>query len=335
MINGKTASQRYHRTYVYAASTLFKATPVTLQAACGGARLRTGPSTTAPTKTRLVTGTRVTATWAWRAASWSMDCGGSKSGHGWYRITAIDGVSVRNALRVSAVYAARGLLKTATATIPPPPDTSGYIEGIDVSHYQGVIDWARVAASGKRFAFMKASDSTDYVDPTYVTNRAQAKLQGLKVGAYHFARPDATPGDAVAEADHFIATADWGSGDLVPGPRPRDHRRPRRRRPPGVGRGVPRPDLRPDRRPGHDLHVAQLLDQQDGRHAGVRAGRLQVAVDRALDDERVADRARVELGGQRLDVLAVHVGRDRARASSARVDLDRYNRADFGPVLLK
>ena len=63
---------------------------------------------------------------------------------------------------------------------------------------------------------MKASDSTDYVDPTYVTNRAQAKLQGLKVGAYHFARPDATAGDAVAEADHFIATADWGGGDLVP-----------------------------------------------------------------------------------------------------------------------
>ena len=216
VINNKTAKTRYNRTYVYAASTLFKAIPVKLQAACSGARLRTAPRATAPTRTRLANGARVTATWIVPGDHWSFSCGGSKSGRGWYRITAIDGVSVRSLYGISAVYAARGLLKTATGIVPPPPDTSGYIEGIDVSHYQGTIDWARVAAAGKRFAFMKASDSTDYVDPTYVTNRAQAKLQGLKVGAYHFARPDATPGDAVAEADHFIATADWGGGDLVP-----------------------------------------------------------------------------------------------------------------------
>lgn len=216
VINGKTASQRYHHRYVYAASTLFKATPVQLQAACGGARLRTGPRATAPTKTRLANGTRVTGTWLVPGGAWSFNCGGSKSGHGWYRITAIDGVSVRSLYGTSALYAARGLLKRATGAIPAPPETSGYIEGIDVSHYQDTIDWARVAAAGKKFAFMKASDSIDYIDPTYATNRAQAKAQGLRVGAYHFARPDAGVGDAVAEADHFIATAAWASGDLLP-----------------------------------------------------------------------------------------------------------------------
>ncbi|HEY4189147.1 MAG TPA: glycoside hydrolase family 25 protein [Candidatus Limnocylindrales bacterium] len=217
IVGSKSSSARYHRRYVYAAATLFKAIPVKLQAACTGARLRTAPKASARTKTQLRNGARVTGTWIVTGDRWSFNCGGAQSGHTWYRITSIDGVSVRQLYGIPAVYAARGLLKSASSiVIPPPPDTSGYIEGIDVSHYQGTIDWARVAAAGKRFAFMKASDSTDYVDPTYVTNRAQAKLQGLKVGAYHFARPDATPGDAIAEADHFIAAAGWGGGDLVP-----------------------------------------------------------------------------------------------------------------------
>ena len=48
---------------------------------------------------------------------------------------------------------------------------------------------------------------------------------GLYVGAYHFARPDATPGDAAAEADHFVDTADFSPGRAAPGPRPGTERR--------------------------------------------------------------------------------------------------------------
>jgi GH25 family lysozyme M1 (1,4-beta-N-acetylmuramidase) len=81
-----------------------------------------------------------------------------------------------------------------------------------------------VAASGKRFAFMKASEDDDFVDDRYQTNRAQAKANGLFVGAYHFARPALPPGDlvgdptidAIAEADHFINTATPQSGELIP-----------------------------------------------------------------------------------------------------------------------
>jgi lysozyme len=73
-----------------------------------------------------------------------------------------------------------------------------------------------VAASGKKFAYIKASESTDYVDPLYAQNRAQARAAGLYVGAYHFAQPSTTAGDAVAEADHFIAVAAPAKGDLLP-----------------------------------------------------------------------------------------------------------------------
>ena len=53
-------------------------------------------------------------------------------------------------------------------------------------------------------------------DSRYATNRAQATANGLKVGAYHFARPESATGDAVAEADHFIDTAQPVSGELLP-----------------------------------------------------------------------------------------------------------------------
>ena len=98
----------------------------------------------------------------------------------------------------------------------PRPSRSGFTNGIDVSHWQGVIDWRAVRAAGKRFAYIKASDGTTFVDDRYATNRAQAKAAGLVVGAYHFAKPSALAGDAVAEADHFVATAAWVKGELLP-----------------------------------------------------------------------------------------------------------------------
>ena len=63
---------------------------------------------------------------------------------------------------------------------------------------------------------MKASESTDFVDNTYVTNRQQARAAGLYVGAYHFARPDASKGDALDEARWFVSHADPGPGNLLP-----------------------------------------------------------------------------------------------------------------------
>ena len=94
--------------------------------------------------------------------------------------------------------------------------TSSTLEGIDVSHWQGAIDWAKVAGAGKRFAIIKATDSVDFFDDRYVYNHANAKANGLWTGAYHFARPDATPGDAVAEANWFASHIALSAGDLVP-----------------------------------------------------------------------------------------------------------------------
>jgi GH25 family lysozyme M1 (1,4-beta-N-acetylmuramidase) len=94
--------------------------------------------------------------------------------------------------------------------------TTTRLEGVDVSHWQGTISWSKVAAAGKKFAIIKATESDDFIDNLYATNHANAKAAGLWTGAYHFARPDATSGDAIHEADHFAAVMKLGVGDLIP-----------------------------------------------------------------------------------------------------------------------
>ena len=104
----------------------------------------------------------------------------------------------------------------APAPAAEPLGSTGTLPGIDVSHWQGAIDWMQVAAAGVRFAIAKATEGTDYTDPTYALNKAGAAAQGVPFTAYHFAKPDASVRDAVREADHFVEVADLGPGNLVP-----------------------------------------------------------------------------------------------------------------------
>ncbi len=81
-----------------------------------------------------------------------------------------------------------------------------YMAGIDVSHYQGTINWNSVAAAGKEFAFVKATQGVDYVDSMFLTNVTGAHAAGLLTGTYHYATPY-TGGamDAAQEAADYAA----------------------------------------------------------------------------------------------------------------------------------
>jgi GH25 family lysozyme M1 (1,4-beta-N-acetylmuramidase) len=120
-------------------------------------------------------------------------------------------------LAAAPAVSASGVSGPAPASTGVDPGaTSGYPEGVDVSHWQGTISWSKVAAAGKHFAMIKASESIDYVDPLYAANRSGAQAAGLWTGAYHFARPNAGAADAIAEADHFANTVHLGGSDLIP-----------------------------------------------------------------------------------------------------------------------
>ena len=87
-------------------------------------------------------------------------------------------------------------------------------KGIDVSHYDSTIDWAAVHGSGVAFAFMKATENTNFVDPEFATNWKNAGANGVIRGAYHFFRPEV---DATAQADYFVQNAGIpAAGDLSP-----------------------------------------------------------------------------------------------------------------------
>ena len=60
------------------------------------------------------------------------------------------------------------------------------IQGIDVSKYQGDVDWSRVADSGVKFAWIKATEGGDHIDAKFQANWDRAKAVGIARGAYHF-----------------------------------------------------------------------------------------------------------------------------------------------------
>jgi lysozyme len=60
------------------------------------------------------------------------------------------------------------------------------IHGIDVSRWQGQIDWASVRGAGTQFAFIKATEGGDHIDPRFLENWYGARQAGVPRGAYHF-----------------------------------------------------------------------------------------------------------------------------------------------------
>ena len=228
-INGKSTTTLFNRSAVYVAYKLFKsgpnptatpkptatptptptptATPATTNymANCE-VRLRSSASTSAGTKAIIDTDSVVTSSGKVTGTSWAADCKTSVSGTSWHKITAVGGKSVSSLYGVSAVYAASGLFRSVTTT-------SGYKEGIDVSHWQGTIDWVKVANAGKTFAIAKVSEGVGFKDDKYDRNKAGAMSNGMKFGAYHFGRPK---NDPVQEADWFVSQMDLERGMLIP-----------------------------------------------------------------------------------------------------------------------
>lgn len=60
------------------------------------------------------------------------------------------------------------------------------VHGVDVSRWQGEIDWVTLRQQGANFAFIKATDGGDHIDPAFKRNWRGAHEAGLRRGAYHF-----------------------------------------------------------------------------------------------------------------------------------------------------
>ncbi|MFD0020785.1 GH25 family lysozyme [Streptomyces sp. NPDC058382] len=92
--------------------------------------------------------------------------------------------------------------------------TKATLAGVDVSHYQGTINWASVKAAGIQFAYIKATESTTYKDPTFNTNYVNAYNAKVIRGAYHFARPNLSTG--ATQANYFASNGGaWSRDNLT------------------------------------------------------------------------------------------------------------------------
>lgn len=84
-----------------------------------------------------------------------------------------------------------------------------YQIGIDISHHNELMNWSEIKDSGVSFVYIKISEGVGTPDHKAKEHASKAKQVGLKVGYYHFCRPDARNGgtiknDALAEADEAI-----------------------------------------------------------------------------------------------------------------------------------
>ena len=87
------------------------------------------------------------------------------------------------------------------------------VHGVDVSVYEPNINWRALRAQGFKFALIRATSSTSYVDPKFTEHWAGARAEGILRGAYHYLFAGQ---DARKQADSFIATVGDDKGELPP-----------------------------------------------------------------------------------------------------------------------
>lgn len=113
------------------------------------------------------------------------------------------------ALSVLGVLRWRGLL-----LLPREADPDQWeVFGVDVSAYQGAVDWPVLAEQGVDFAFIKATEGSALRDRRFSANWAGAAEAGVRAGAYHFLSYD-SPGET--QAENFIQTVPLTPGMLPP-----------------------------------------------------------------------------------------------------------------------
>lgn len=136
----------------------------------------------------------------------------SKRKPAWGRIIAVLALLI---LLVTGICKAVDIFRAYTSdTEVEPPDPEKYpVRGVDVSRYQGTIDWDVLAAQDVTFAFIKATEGSSHQDPCFVYNWRESQKSSIYVGAYHFFSYESS---GETQARNFIDTVGMTAGTLPP-----------------------------------------------------------------------------------------------------------------------
>lgn len=124
-------------------------------------------------------------------------------------------MGMHKALKHGLLAALLSVLLATSAMAQP------FIDGIDVSNFQGNVNWNTVLSDGYQFAFMKATEGVGFTDARYTQNITGAASAGLLAAPYHFARPDSgvsNPLDPINEANYFLDAIEpyYNTGTYLP-----------------------------------------------------------------------------------------------------------------------
>ncbi len=115
---------------------------------------------------------------------------------------------VRRAALAALATLAAAVLGASLAT---PAQAATYVNGMDVSGYQGNVAWQTAYNNGARFAYVKATEGTSYINPYFSQQYNGSYNVGMIRGAYHFAHPNSSSG--ATQANYFASHGGGWSAD--------------------------------------------------------------------------------------------------------------------------
>ncbi len=87
------------------------------------------------------------------------------------------------------------------------------VKGVDVAAYQGEVNWSKLEEQDVRFAFIKATEGSAFVDNHFLTNWKNVNKTNLRIGAYHFFSYDSK---GKTQAENYIKTVPAENDALPP-----------------------------------------------------------------------------------------------------------------------
>lgn len=124
------------------------------------------------------------------------------------RIATIIGVFLLTSVMVAVALVYNGVI-----LLNNPSEAEYPVRGVDVSSYQGDIEWQILSSQNIDFAFIKATEGSSFVDPYFIYNYSEAQKCSISVGAYHFFSYDSK---GLSQAKNFIDTVVPFEGMLPP-----------------------------------------------------------------------------------------------------------------------
>ncbi|KAL8687700.1 MAG: hypothetical protein Q9218_006200 [Villophora microphyllina] len=117
-------------------------------------------------------------------------------------------------MKLGSTLAALALCPAIGLTLPAEPlEKRDTVQGFDISHYQGTVNFKGAYSSGARFVIIKATEGTTYIDSLFSSHYSGATAAGLIRGGYHFAHPSSSSG--ATQANFFLAHGGGWSADGI------------------------------------------------------------------------------------------------------------------------